>query len=236
MFLKPVLKYIKSTGEHKTYYRLCESYRYQNTVRHHTIVQLGTLEELSGEDRRKSLVQRLASILKKERIDFIKGRNYQTIDTNTVENKDIREVGTEWMCAQAVEQLQNGISHKLFREKDILEQHLSKRTNELFDLHDTIYIYDLTNTYFEGQQKNSTLAQFGRSKEKRSDCKLIVLALVVNTEGNTMETKSNLRARRKVPFFTKQMMPLWLICILDYFFTGRTNLCRTQLQIQALRP
>jgi transposase len=60
---------------------------------------------------------------------------------------------------------------------------LSKRTNELFDLQDTIYIYDLTNTYFEGQQKDSTLAQFGRSKEKRGDCKLIVLALVVNTEG-----------------------------------------------------
>jgi Transposase DDE domain len=184
------------------------------------------------------------TILKKERIDFIKGKDYQTIDTNSIKNKDIREVGTEWLCAQAAEQLQiakflaeknwdentiqlalthvisrasypaselrttqwirensavceltnyaenkitkdklYGISHKLFSIKDDLEKHLSKRTNELFDLQDTIYIYDLTNTYFEGQQKDSTLAQFGRSKEKRSDCKLIVLALVVNTEG-----------------------------------------------------
>lgn len=42
-----------------------------------------------------------------------------------------------------------GISHKLYSVKDALEQHLSKRTNELFDLEDKIILYDLTNTYFE---------------------------------------------------------------------------------------
>ena len=71
----------------------------------------------------------------------------------------------------------------LFEIKDHLEQHLSMRTNELFDLQDKIILYDLTNTYFEGQKRNSQLAKFGRSKEKRSDAKIIVLALVVNTEG-----------------------------------------------------
>jgi transposase len=71
----------------------------------------------------------------------------------------------------------------LYKVKDSLEQHLSTRTNELFDLKDTIVLYDLTNTYFEGEKRNSNLAKFGRSKEKRSDAKLVVLALVVNTEG-----------------------------------------------------
>jgi Transposase DDE domain len=71
----------------------------------------------------------------------------------------------------------------LYAVKDDLEQFLSKKTDELFDIHDTIYLYDLTNTYFEGQKKNSTLAQFGRSKEKRTDAKLVVLAVVVNLEG-----------------------------------------------------
>lgn len=74
-------------------------------------------------------------------------------------------------------------SLELYKIKDILEKHLSKKTNELFDLQDRIYLYDLTNTYFEGQKRNSELAKFGRSKEKRSDCKLVVLALVVNVEG-----------------------------------------------------
>ena len=71
----------------------------------------------------------------------------------------------------------------LYELKDELERHLSARTNELFDIEDKIVLYDLTNTYFEGRLQDSKLAKFGRSKEKRSDAKLIVLALVVNTEG-----------------------------------------------------
>jgi len=71
----------------------------------------------------------------------------------------------------------------LYRAKDAIEKHLSRRTNELFDLEDKIILYDLTNTYFEGEKRNSQLAKFGRSKEKRNDAKLIVLALVVNVEG-----------------------------------------------------
>ena len=72
---------------------------------------------------------------------------------------------------------------KLYSIKDELEKFLSVKTNELFDLQDKIYLYDLTNTYFEGEKRNSQLAKFGRSKEKRSDAKLVVLAMVVNTEG-----------------------------------------------------
>ena len=72
---------------------------------------------------------------------------------------------------------------KLYEVKDDLEKHLSQRTNDLFELDDKIILYDLTNTYFEGRKLNSTLAQFGRSKEKRKDAKLVVLAMVVNIEG-----------------------------------------------------
>ncbi len=72
---------------------------------------------------------------------------------------------------------------KLHSIKEQLDHHLSIRTNELFDIQDRIMLYDLTNTYFEGERRNSKLAKFGRSKEKRKDCKLIVLALVVNIYG-----------------------------------------------------
>lgn len=64
-----------------------------------------------------------------------------------------------------------------------LQSHLSQRTNSLFNLEDKIILYDLTNTYFEGSMRQSELAQYGRSKEKRNDAKLIVLAMVVNVEG-----------------------------------------------------
>jgi transposase len=71
----------------------------------------------------------------------------------------------------------------LYAIKDDLERYLSHRTNDLFTLQDKILLYDLTNTYYEGAVRNSNLAKFGRSKEKRNDARLIVLALVVNTEG-----------------------------------------------------
>ena len=71
----------------------------------------------------------------------------------------------------------------LYKHKGIIESHLSKKTNELFDLQDRIMLYDLTYTYFEGTKATSTLARYGRSKEKRSDAKLVVLAMVINIEG-----------------------------------------------------
>ena len=71
----------------------------------------------------------------------------------------------------------------LYKHKRIIENHLSTTTNELFDLQDRIMLYDLTNTYFEGNKRHSQLAKYGRSKEKRSDAKLVVLAMVINIEG-----------------------------------------------------
>ncbi len=72
---------------------------------------------------------------------------------------------------------------KLNSIKKELEQHLSTKTNERFDIIDKMVLYDPTKTYFEGEKCNSSLAKFSRSKEKRSDCRLVVLALVVNTFG-----------------------------------------------------
>ncbi len=74
-------------------------------------------------------------------------------------------------------------SLNLYKIKQELESYLSNKTNELFDIQDKIILYDLTNTYFEGEKQNSKLAKYGRSKEKRSDAKLVVLALVINVEG-----------------------------------------------------
>jgi hypothetical protein len=71
----------------------------------------------------------------------------------------------------------------LYQHKATIEKYLSTTTNELFDLQDRIMLYDLTNTYFEGNKRGSQLAKYGRSKEKRSDAKLVVLAMVINIEG-----------------------------------------------------
>lgn len=274
MFLKVIFKTNKTTDERIKTYRLCESYRSDSTVRHQTILHLGPLEDLPQIDQKKSLAIRIndlvkqshtgkqdlfepedkvveklaqkyyAEIKEKHRLDIAAGKDYHLIDTDSVENKNIKEVGSEWLCMQALEQLgmnaflsksgwqdeqiqlalthiisratypaselrtsqwikQNSsvceitgypmenitkdklydISKCLYKVKDDLEKHLSKRTNELFDLDDKIILYDLTNTYFEGSMRNSKKAKFGKSKEKRNDARLVVLAVVINTEG-----------------------------------------------------
>lgn len=274
MFIKRITKTIKSTGEQKAFYRLVESYRFDNTVRHETILHLGTLDQLADVEQKRNLAIRINELVRqshtgeqdlfepsdqvvealaqkyfqqikeKERLDIAAGKDYHRIDTDSVKNKYIREVGAEWLCMQALAQLnissfleakgwsQNqiqlalthiisrasypaselrtsrwvkenssvceltgyplewitkdklyDISKQLYTVKEDLENHLSNRTNELFDLHDKIIIYDLTNTYFEGSMRKSKIARFGRSKEKRNDARLVVLAVVVNTEG-----------------------------------------------------
>lgn len=71
----------------------------------------------------------------------------------------------------------------LYALKDKLERHLCSRTDSLFNLTNRVMLFDLTNFYFEGSKPGSKEARFGRSKEKRSDCRLLVLALAINTEG-----------------------------------------------------
>ena len=76
----------------------------------------------------------------------------------------------------------------LWEHRVQIEQRLRQAAKELFLLDQTIILYDLTNTYFEGQKTGSIQAQFGKSKEKRNDCKLMTLALVVDAFGFPLES------------------------------------------------
>ena len=75
------------------------------------------------------------------------------------------------------------VSDQLLKKKAAIEEHLYERQRSLFDLQETITLYDLTNTYFEGQSKGNAFAANGHSKEKRSDCPLVTLGLVLDSSG-----------------------------------------------------
>lgn len=75
------------------------------------------------------------------------------------------------------------VAPALYAIKDKLETFLCQKTDGLFDLTNRIALFDLTNFYYEGRKDQSKKAAFGRSKEKRNDCKLLVLALCINTDG-----------------------------------------------------
>ena len=70
-----------------------------------------------------------------------------------------------------------------------IEQELSNRAKEIFSLKETVILYDLTNTYFEGSKRGSKVAGYGKSKEKRNDCPLVTLSLTVDEEGFPKQSK-----------------------------------------------
>lgn len=75
------------------------------------------------------------------------------------------------------------ISDKLLTHKTALEQHLEQVEQQFHGYQSTIALYDLTNTYMEGQAKENSKAVYGVSKEKRSDCPLVTMGLVMNEHG-----------------------------------------------------
>jgi hypothetical protein len=74
-------------------------------------------------------------------------------------------------------------SDLLVRHRDKIEEALFGRIQDLFGLPVTVTLYDLTNTYFEGAAAGNPKAARGRSKEKRSDCPLVTLGLVLDGSG-----------------------------------------------------
>lgn len=272
MYFKFSLRYNKDKQQSDAYYRLVESYRNaEGRVCHRTILNIGFIDDDYSADQlnqtariltaRYEQKQRLFEptdpavieltetlwqrIIKDKRLDLtLHSPNSRHINADTMRHSNVREIGSEWICHQTLEELgigkvlaANGFTEeqiklaitqivsravypaselktaswikensaigeltgydcekitkdklyesalRLYGVKDLLEQHLSHRTNELFDISDKIVLYDLTNTYFEGQYNGSKLAKYGRSKEKRNDAKLVVLALVVNIYG-----------------------------------------------------
>lgn len=273
MFIKAVPKTNKKTGKSYKYYRLCESYRLGDKIRHRYILSLGSLDELTDSKDFKLLADRIEQLLNGQQplfpisdvieklaqqfyANIIEGKlvdrvvdepvekKFTPVDLDSVQLENVREIGSEWMCYQAVEQLElrkyfekiglskqsidlalihiisraiypasehatalwlrensalcellkmdsssvsrfklYHISRLLYRHQDGIENFLSHKTSELFDLDDKIILYDLTNVYFEGRKVHSNIAMFGNSKEKRKDAKLITLALVINAQG-----------------------------------------------------
>ena len=74
-------------------------------------------------------------------------------------------------------------SDALVKHREAIEAHLFERAMGLFDLQPTVTLYDLTNTYFEGEAREQPQAKRGHSKEKRSDCPLLTLGLMLDASG-----------------------------------------------------
>lgn len=70
------------------------------------------------------------------------------------------------------------VSHKV-----ALEKYLKERLGRMFALEYDLLLYDVTSTYFEGECEGNGQARYGYSRDRRSDCKQVCIALVVSREG-----------------------------------------------------
>ncbi len=72
---------------------------------------------------------------------------------------------------------------RLHPNRERIERELAEREKTIFNLNDTVYLYDLTSAYFEGQAKANPQAKRGYSRDKRPDCKQVVVGLVLDGDG-----------------------------------------------------
>ena len=79
-------------------------------------------------------------------------------------------------------------ARRLWEVHKDMEDFLHDRVRSMFNLEEKILLMDISNAYMEGRMEGSMLCFHGRSKEKRNDCKVVVLAAVVNTDGLLVRT------------------------------------------------
>ena len=72
---------------------------------------------------------------------------------------------------------------RLHPNRERIERDLAEGEKTLFNLDDTLYFYDLTSTYFEGQAEQNPQARRGYSRDKRPDCKQVLVGLVIDSDG-----------------------------------------------------
>ena len=115
---------------------------------------------------------------------------------NRLISQDSEHAIISWLNTVAVDELLNidstkygddrfyRVSDLLLKNQSQIEISLYEQESDLFNLEDSVFLYDLTNTYFEGQCELNPKAEYGgHQKEKRDDCPQVVVALVIDSNG-----------------------------------------------------
>ena len=251
-------------------YRLAENQREDTKFRQKTVLNLGANWDVPQSDW-KAVAQRVEAIqhgqiscfeypkhvksAAQSVVNRLRARDLNgdklgtgsvvTVDLDTMKHTDVRSVGCERLCLQALEDLQPGrildelgmseldtrralalVAAKMIhpaseretsrwnkdnsslpelpgltRSRDMerktlyrigdclgkrqaeIEKHLFRRERDLLNIPATIVFHDLSNTHCTGQHHDQGLRRFGRSKQRRNDCPLVTLTLVLDEKG-----------------------------------------------------
>lgn len=161
-------------------YYLCESYRdVSGKACKRTVLNIGELEGFS-EAQIHELWKMLTEMIKTGQTVF--GNSKETTELalrlyNKYRDKEKpAKTASEELAMAAEEQKEEDLRNQCWMNVDINSLRITKPRQ-------------ITNMYAEGQYLESELFRYGRSKEKRDDCKVVVLAAVVNTDGLLVRTR-----------------------------------------------
>ena len=126
------------------------------------------------------------------------------------------------------------VSDRLFEHRQAIEEHLRERQGKLFETDRTLLLYDLTNSYFEGEALGNPKAKRGKSKEKRNDCPQVVLGMVFDRrgfelahrvfEGNQSDGKSLIHMIEEMNQLVPALQSNHSMVLLDGGIATQTNL------------
>jgi transposase len=137
----------------------------------------------------------LSSILRAQDFSEDEIRLTEILALNRLIEPSSEHATPEWVARTALSDILNknlddlnyrklyGHLDRLHRARKPIESDLFAREASLFNLDTSIYLYDLTSTYFEGQCLGNPAAKYGYSRDKRSDCRQIVVGLMLNRDG-----------------------------------------------------
>lgn len=111
----------------------------------------------------------------------------------------------------AKNRLYDCLDHVL-EHRQALFGHLKERWSALFGVKYEVLLYDLSSTYFESPKEASGIAQYGYSRDKRPDCKQVVIALIVTPEGFPLAYEvmpGSTSARTTLPAFIEKIHSLY---------------------------
>lgn len=125
------------------------------------------------------------------------------------------------------------ITDKLLNRKNQIETTLAEKEQSLFSLQRTLYLYDTSNTYFEGLcEKNPKAQRSENSKERRTDAKQIAFGLVLDEQGfvikhetfpgNMHDSKTLLQMIEALEKGSKRIEKPMIV--IDSGFSGEANL------------
>ena len=101
---------------------------------------------------------------------------------------------------------------RILKHKEHLCKHLKSKWEDMFGIEFDVLLYDLTSTYFEGLCEQNPKAKFGYSRDKRSDCRQVVIALIVTPEGFPMGYEvlpGNTLDKTTLRFFLKKIESMY---------------------------